>query len=52
MITRHFFKSLIWFSLFILLGLGGAYIVTYLDEQKQLETAEVEKEGCKTGEVC
>jgi len=50
-ITRHFFKTLILFTIMILLGLTGAFIVNYLEQSKNLETAD-NAEPCKTGEVC
>jgi len=41
MINKHFFKTLIIFTLMILLGLTGVFLVGYFDKEGSKPTAEV-----------
>jgi hypothetical protein len=50
MLTKHFLKTLILFTMMIMLGLVGVFLVGYFDKEGQQTTAELPT--CETGEMC
>ena len=47
MLTKHFFKTLIMFSGIIIIGLIGAFLVSYFDKENTIEATTPESQVAK-----